>query len=87
MAKRLNPRRVPATQADVERAERRGQAFGVSTAMAIFFTVLLDKHGATAEELQVFWREVCDLSESITKGYVSASDLRDTLAKEYGIEV
>ena len=87
MARKPNPRRVPVSQQDVERAERRGQAFGVSMAMAIFFTVLLDKHGATAEELQVFWREVCELSDSITKGYVNTADLRDTLAKEYGIEV
>ena len=80
-----NPRRIPATQQDVERAERRGHKFGVSTAMAIFFTVLFVKHGATKDELQVFWREVCELSDSVAKGYVNAADLRRTLAEEYGI--
>ena len=87
MAKKPNPRKVPVSQQDVERAERRGHEFGASTATAIFLTVLCDKHGATADELQVFWREVNELSDSIAKGYVNAADLRRTLAEEYEIEV
>jgi hypothetical protein len=55
--------------------------------MTIFFTVLLDKHGATKDELKVFWDEVNDLSDSITKGYVNMADLRYTLNKEYEIEI
>lgn len=85
--KQKNPRRIPATQQDVERAERRGHEFGASVATAIFLTVLCDKHGATVDELRVFWREVCELSDSVARGYVSAADLRRTLAEEYGIGV
>lgn len=85
--KKTNPRRKPATQADVERAKKQAQTEAVSYAMAIFFTVLFDKHNATPEELQVFWKEVTELSDSISKGYVNISDLRHVLREEYGIDI
>jgi hypothetical protein len=41
--KKTNPRRRPATQADVDKAFADGISAGVNTAMAILFIVLLDK--------------------------------------------
>ena len=35
----------------------------------------------------VVWDEVNDLSDSIARGYVSVSDLRDVLKREYDIEI
>lgn len=54
MSRKANPRRRPATMADVERAKQEAQAEAISYAMTIFFTVLCDKHGATDEELRQF---------------------------------
>ena len=87
MSRKTNPRRRPATMADVERAKQDAQAEAISYAMTIFFTVLCDKHRATDAELRQFWDEVNYLSESVARGYVSLADLRHTLRIERGIEI
>lgn len=71
MPKRVNPRRRPATQADVQRAKDTATADACRVTLAIFFTALLDKEGMCAEQLQRIWREVEALSESVRDGYVS----------------
>lgn len=85
--KKVNPRRKPATQADVERAKTEAQAEAINISMAIFFTVLCDKEHADKEIMRRVWDEVNDLSDSIARGYVSVSDLRDVLKREYDIEI
>lgn len=59
--KRVNPNRCPMTKADLDKAIDKA----CSHCMAIFFTVLFDKHGATKEELKIYWKEVEDLSISV----------------------
>jgi len=43
--KKVNPRRCPATIADVKKAQERAQSFALDAAWAIFFTALRDKEG------------------------------------------
>ena len=83
--RKQNPRKRPATQADVERAKREAQAEAIRYAFAIFFTVLWDKESADMEIMQRVWREVNELSESVSAGYVSVGDLMNTLRKDYGV--
>jgi len=82
-----NPRRRPATMADVDHAKKAAHTEAIGYAMTIFFTVLFDKHEATKDELQQFWDEVNELSDSIAQGYVSVSDLRSVLNREYDIKI
>lgn len=84
--KKLNPRRQPATRADVERAKKQAMHDATGLALAIMFTVLRDKRGYTVEDLQQTWREVERLSESVNAGYVSVADLAHALKAEAGIE-
>jgi len=84
---KTNPRRRPATMADVEHAKKAAHTEAIDYAMAIFFTVLFDKHDATKDELRVFWDEVNELSDSIAQGYVSMSDLKSVLNREYDIKI
>ena len=49
MPKRINPRRRPATMADVQRAKDTATADACRVTLAIFFTALLDKEGMGAE--------------------------------------
>lgn len=87
MSKRINPRRRPATQADVERAKKTAQSEAVSYATTIIFTAILDSGLTDAEGLRGIWRRVNDLSDSVALGYVSLSDLRRVLRDEYEVEV
>ena len=83
----VNPRRKPATQADVEKAVKSGVKEAVAGAQAIFFTVLRDKEGYDKEKLQEFWKKVTVLSEEILEGRVSISDLRYVLREEAEIYI
>lgn len=87
MSKRVNPRRKPATMADVQRAKDTATADACRVTLAIFFTALLDKEGMDAEQLQRIWREVEALSESVRDRYVSAPDLIRVLRDEYEIDI
>ena len=82
---KINPRRKPVSQADLNKAVLAAINEAVEQAFAIFFTTLLDKHGAKQEDLEVLWQEINELSDAITDGYVSVDDLRTVLAEEYNI--
>lgn len=86
MPKKTNPRRKPATQADIKRAKREAQDTVISLAMCLFLTVMKDKENASNEDLKRIWKEIEDLSDSVVQGYVDLNDLRTTLKEEYGIE-
>lgn len=86
-SKKVNPRRKPANQADVERAKRRAVDLAVRQTQAIVFSALADKEGWDAGQLAKLWREVTDLSDSIVQGYVKIPDLINTLRQEYGIDL
>ena len=85
--KKTNPRRVPATLADVKKAAKIGLNEAVSDTQVIFFTVLRDKEGYEKEDLHRFWDKVKKLSEEIVEGYVTISDLRHTLREEAEIYI
>jgi hypothetical protein len=84
---KVNPRRRPATMADVNRAVEQATNDALAASAAIFLTVLCDKESADAEIIQRVWEEMQELSQSIIDGYVSVADLKDTLRKEYGVDI
>ena len=85
MAK-INPRRRPATEADVNRAWEQGVNDGVTEATTIILTVLVDKFNG-GEYIREVWREVQKLSEEVGERRVSTTDLRRVLMDDYEIEV
>lgn len=85
--KNTNPRKIPRTQTDVDRAEEKGQMFGMEFMANLTLWVLLDKHGAPDEDVQQFSEEIRYLCDSIDKGYVSYPDIRRALKEEHGLEV
>ena len=87
MSGKVNPRRRPATTADVQRAAKKVRDEAIAYTAVIFLSVLCDKESADADIIRRVWNEVGDLSDSISQGYVNISDLRDTLRKEYNIKV
>lgn len=83
MADKVNPRRIPRTQADVERAYRQGQLDGFKFLMTNILWILVDKHDAPAEDIHTLNKDVDYLLDSIIKGYVSFADIERYLDKEY----
>ena len=82
--KRVNSRRKPATQADVEKAKRQAQTHAINMVWAVFFTALRDKERFGYTRLRRVWDEVNYLADSVSKGYVSIVDLEKEL-EDYGI--
>ena len=82
--RRVNPRRRPATQADINRAKREATDFAVERLWSIMFTVLRDKEGYDLDGLRRVWQEVDDLADSISRGYCTVQDLKHILKEEEG---
>lgn len=87
MKRKINPRRRPASQADVDKAKRDATDEAVRIAWSILFMVLSDKEGYELEDLRRVWDEVNDLSDSIAKGYCTVTDIRQILKEEVGAEI
>lgn len=86
-SKRINPRRRPATLADVEKAKREAQDKGLNLAICIILSALLDRGFLDPEQMRPAWNAINDKSDSIIKGYCNINDLRRVLADEYEIFV
>lgn len=84
---KINPRRRPATQADVDRAGEKGRIFGMEFMATCLMWTLMDKHDATDEKLLAITKDMNYLMDSIIKGYVTYADIRRALKEEHGIEV
>ena len=85
--KKVNPRRRPATEADVKRAKASASDEAVKLAIAIFLTVLCDDFNFDKDQLQLAWERMDKLSEEIKEHRVSAWDLVEVLREEYGIDL
>lgn len=85
--KKVNPRRKPATFADVEKARQEAFTDAIEMCWAIYMTVLYDKEHAQVEDIQRVWGEIEDLSKSITDGYCNVNDLKNVLKTEYGVNL
>lgn len=81
--KKVGSSRRQATAADVAKAK----ADAITFVWAIFFTVMRDKHGWGIKQLGRLWDEVNELADSISKGFVSVTDLTKTLEEEAGIVI
>ena len=86
MAKKVNPRRRPATQADVKAALIEGIDLGVKQAIKMCLYILVDKHNAPPEDVRQLNRELHWLGNAINEGRISWSFV-DKVLDENGLEV
>ena len=86
MGTKVNPRRVPRTQKDVDAAFDRGVAEGLNRGIELMLYVLIDKHAAPMGDVQQLAAELNHAAECVAEGYVTWSDIRRIL-KEYDVEV
>ena len=83
---KVNPKRIPRSEADVRRARDQGVKDGSSFTSVIFLTVLLDKFGFDQAKIIRCYHAVMKLSEEIAEHRVSMADLRRVLLEEYQID-
>lgn len=85
--KKVNPRRRPCSEADLNRAKNKAVEDAIQFVKTIFFTVLLDKYGWNKEQLAEFRDRYVGLSDEIEESRISYADLRQVLKAEYEIIV
>ena len=82
-----NPRKIPRTQADVDKAYKRGMNDGLQGALTIMLYTLKDKFGSEDTDLKEFADAFNYTVDGINKGYVSEKDLQSVIKDEYGTTV
>lgn len=86
MAAKVNPRRIPRTQRDMDVAYDAGIAEGLNRGIELMLYVLIDKRAVPMEDIQRLGRELNHAAECVADGYVTWPDIRQML-KEYDVEV
>lgn len=79
------PRRIPRTQADVDKAYSNGIVEGLNRGIDLMLYVLIDKHDAPMDDVQQLAGELNHAAQCVAEGYVTWADIRQML-KEYGVE-
>jgi hypothetical protein len=80
---KTNPRKIPRSQADVERAREQGRDEGINGALTIMLFTLMDKFGADDAQLREFADAFSYTVDSIERGYITEADLRKVVRDEY----
>ena len=86
MAKKLNPKRIPRTQADVDRAYQDGIKDGSHVASVSMVSALLDKFDA-GDYIADVWSAFEKLSVEVIERRVTIPDLQTVLREEYGLNI
>ena len=85
--KKVNPRRRPATQADVERAKREATNEAMKRVLYLILFLLIDKHGAPLEDIQQLAMEVNDEADSVASGEIKWKDIEWVVETEYDVHL
>lgn len=83
--KKVNPRRKPATMADVNKAKQYATNMAMLNCFALLFMALRDKEGWGQKRLFRLWEEVIELADSVNKGFLKIDDIVEVLKEEVGI--
>lgn len=87
MKRKTNPRRIPCTQADVERAMKYGSDTGASIILDVMIYTLATDFQLPDAWLDKFHERFMAHIDSYVKGYLSQEDMRQTTLAERGWEV
>ena len=86
-AKKINPRNIPRTQRDVDRALERGHAEGANFLSTMMLFILKDKHGFPDDEIERLAKEVDFYCGQLNDGAISFADVKNALKREYDVTV
>lgn len=84
---KVNPRRRPATQADVEKAKREATVEAMRRVLYLILFLLIDKHGALMEDIQQLAKEVNEEADSVASGEIKWKDIEWVVEEEYDVHL
>ena len=83
--KKVNPNRMPATKADVEKAKKAATTGALRKLLYLILYILIDKHNAPKEDIHQLAAEVNYYADSISQGYITWKDVERVVRDEYGV--
>lgn len=86
-SKKVNPRKRPATGADVEKAKKDATNEAIKRVLYLVLYILIEKHDAPYDDIQQLAQEINYCADSITKGYVSWKDIEHVVVDEYKVSL
>ena len=87
MSNRVNPRRRPATVADVQSAYKLGRKEAIEFAISVACLSVQDVFSPTLEQMQQFHDKYSANVDAIVDGRIKFKDVVEALKDEYDIEV
>ena len=85
MNKKVNPRRKPVNQADIDKAKKRAKEDAMRQILYLILYILIDKHDAPMEDIQQLAQEVNYYSESIAEKRITWKDIERVVRDEYKV--
>ena len=82
--KKMNPKKKPATQYDVERARREGRDEAYKTILAIFLWAWKEKFHASDDDIVKMGDYLRFYAQEIAAGRISARDIMEAMDDEHG---
>jgi hypothetical protein len=84
---KVNPRKIPRSEADVIKARTEGYEEGIKGALTIMLYTLKDKFNADDDQLKEFADAFNYTVDGINRGYIKPKDLQMVIREEYGTTV
>lgn len=84
---KVNPKKIPRSEADVIKARAQGYNEGIRGALTIMLYTLKDKFSYTDEQLKVFSDAFNYTVDGINRNYIKPKDLQMVIWEEYGTTV
>lgn len=84
--KKTNPRRIPVSMEDVNRARTEGQTEGAKFMAATIIMALTDVHDVPDEFLKSTWEKAQKLVREQSEGRLTYQDILRTLREEKGFQ-
>lgn len=83
--KKTNPRRQPATMADINRAKTAATTEAMRRMIYLMLYVLIDKHQAPREDIKQFAEEINYYADSVKNRYITWKDIEHVVKEEYEV--
>jgi hypothetical protein len=83
--KKVNPRKKPVSQADVNKAKKQATEDAMRQILYLILYILIEKHEAPKEDIHQLAAEVNYYADSIDKGYITWKDVERVVRDEYKV--
>lgn len=85
--KKVNPNRIPVTQADINRAKDQAMTLAMERILNLILFILKDKYDSPEEDVQHLNRDIEYYVNSIREGRLTWKDVEYAVRTEYNITV